>query len=58
MPVEEQVVVIYGGVNGHLDVLAPDQIVDFEKAFLPFMRSNHKDILEKIKSEVWHTNLI
>jgi F-type H+-transporting ATPase subunit alpha len=51
MPVEDQVVVIFCGVKGHLDSLEPSQIVEFEKAFLPFMRSNHQGLLDKIRTE-------
>jgi len=51
MEVEEQVVVIYTATNGYLDDVAVDNISRYEKEFLQFMRSNKKDILEKIKSE-------
>jgi F-type H+-transporting ATPase subunit alpha len=54
MPIEDQVVVIFAGVRGHLDAIDPSKVVDFEKAFLPFFKANHKDILDDIaaKSEL------
>jgi len=51
MPVEEQVVVLYAGVNGYLDDLPLDAVRRFEKDFLRFMREKHKDILEDIKTK-------
>ncbi|CAB0017187.1 unnamed protein product [Nesidiocoris tenuis] len=51
MSVEEQVVVIYCGVRGFLDKVEPAKIGDFEKQFLPFMRMNHKGIMEDIAKE-------
>jgi F-type H+-transporting ATPase subunit alpha len=49
MPMEEQVVMIYAGVNGHLDDLAKDKIQDFEVDFLKYVRSSSADILNSIK---------
>jgi len=36
MPVEEQVAVIYAGVNGFLDKLPVESITEFEKEYLHF----------------------
>jgi F-type H+-transporting ATPase subunit alpha len=49
MPMEEQVIMIYAGVNGHLDDLAKDKIQDFEVDFLKYVRSSSADILNSIK---------
>jgi len=49
MPVEEQIVVIYAGVNGFLDDLPVEAIRRFEKEFLSFIRSNYPDILRTIR---------
>ena len=51
LPVEQQVVIIYCGVKGFLDKLEVSQITQFEQQFLPYMVSNHADILETIKKE-------
>lgn len=49
MPTEEQVVSIYAGVNGYLDDLPKDKVLEFEIDFLKFMRSNYGDVLSAIK---------
>jgi len=49
MPVEEQVVSIFAGVNGFLDGVPTDQVTRFESALLAFMRSDHADVLTKIR---------
>jgi len=48
MPIEEQVVSVFSGVKGYLDKIDPKQVTAFEAAFLPFIKANHKDILESI----------
>ena len=50
-PVEEQVVSIYTGVNGHLDKLNINDVTRFEQALLDDIRANGKDILSTIRSE-------
>lgn len=50
MPIEEQVVSIFSGVRGYLDVLEPAQVTQFEKEFLPHVKSEHPDILQSIAS--------
>ncbi len=51
MPVEEQVVVIYAGVNGYLDKLAVNAIARFEAELLRLVRAKHQDILDSIRNE-------
>ena len=51
MPVEEQVVSIYCGVNGHLDGLPVDRVGPFEEGLLSDMRANHADLLDTIRTE-------
>jgi F-type H+-transporting ATPase subunit alpha len=50
MPIEEQVVSIYTGVNGYLDDLPKDKVLEFETDFLKFMRSAYADVLNEIRS--------
>ena len=50
MPVEEQVVVLYAGINGYLDDLPLEAVKRFEKDFLRFMREKHGDVLEDIRN--------
>jgi len=49
MPVEEQVVSIYAGVNGFLDSVPVNAVTRFESALLSFFRSEHSDVLGKIR---------
>jgi F-type H+-transporting ATPase subunit alpha len=49
MPVEEQVVSIYAGVNGFLDNVPTNQVTRFESALLSHMRSDHGQILGRIR---------
>ena len=48
---EEQVVVLFAGVNGYLDKLPVSQVGDFEKGLLASMNSSHADVLESIRKE-------
>ncbi|MCR5856924.1 F0F1 ATP synthase subunit alpha [Mesorhizobium sp. J428] len=48
---EEQVVVIFAGVNGYLDKLALNQVGKFEQGFLGYMRSEGKEVLDAIRTE-------
>ena len=47
---EEQVAVIYAGVNGYLDKLPLNRIAAFESGFLSTLRSKHGDLLESIRA--------
>ncbi|RWA69816.1 F0F1 ATP synthase subunit alpha [Mesorhizobium sp.] len=48
---EEQVAVIFAGVNGYLDKLALNQVGKFEHGLLSHMRSAGKDVLDGIRKE-------
>ncbi len=50
LKMEEQVAVIYAGVNGYLDKLALDQVRPFEDGLLGALRSKHPDVLDTIRS--------
>ncbi len=51
LAVEEQVAVIYAGVNGYLDKISVAQIGDFEKSLLQNLRSNGASIIDSIKKD-------
>jgi F-type H+-transporting ATPase subunit alpha len=51
MPVEEQVAVIYAGVNGFLDKLPIEAVLDFEKEYLRFLKNEHPEILSEIREK-------
>ena len=48
---EEQVVVIYAGVNGYLDPLPVNKVREFEDSLLRHIREGHADILNSIRNE-------
>ena len=48
---EEQVVVIYAGVNGYLDPIQVSQVRAFEDGLLRLMRDKHSEILDAIRTE-------
>jgi F-type H+-transporting ATPase subunit alpha len=51
IPVEEQVVVIYAGINGYLDELAVDDVKPFLLKFRSYLKSSVSSLLPTIKSE-------
>ncbi|EKF18760.1 F0F1 ATP synthase subunit alpha [Nitratireductor pacificus] len=48
---EEQVAVIFAGVNGYLDKLALKDVTRFEQGLLAHMRAEGKDVLDAIRKE-------
>ncbi|MGJ3259705.1 MAG: F0F1 ATP synthase subunit alpha [Rhodospirillales bacterium] len=51
LPVEEQVVAIFAGVEGYLDGIKLSQVTDFEKRWLDEVRDKGKDLLKTIREE-------
>src|SRR6266487_1097953 len=49
LKMEEQVVVIYAGVNGYLDPIPVERARAFEEGLLGLMRTQHADILAAIR---------
>ena len=49
LKMEEQVCVIYAGVNGYLDPLPVDRVRAFEDGLLGVLRTQHGDILKTIR---------
>jgi F-type H+/Na+-transporting ATPase subunit alpha len=50
LKMEEQVCVIYAGVNGYLDPIPVDRVRGFEEGLLATLRSQHRELLEHIRS--------
>jgi F-type H+-transporting ATPase subunit alpha len=50
LKMEEQVVVIYAGVNGYLDPIPVNRVRAFEDGLLTTLRSRNADVLEAIRS--------
>ena len=51
IPVEEQIVTIYAGVNGYLDDVNADDVVRFETDLLKFMKANYAEIVKGIREK-------
>jgi len=49
MPVEEQVVSIFAGVNGFIDTVPAEAVTRFESGLLSHMRADHADVLTTIR---------
>ncbi len=51
MPVEEQVVVIFAGVRGHVDDIAVEDVTRFESALRAHVRAAHPEMLQQIRDK-------
>ena len=51
VPVEEQVVSVFSGVNGYLDTVRVEYVNEFENKLLEHFRNKQKQLLEKIKKD-------
>jgi F0F1-type ATP synthase alpha subunit len=51
MVAEEQVVIVFAGVNSFLDKMVTSEIPKFEKLFLEHLRSKYKHILDGIRKD-------
>ena len=49
LKMEEQVVVIYAGVNGYLDAIPVNRVRAFEDGLLSLVRTSNADVLEDIR---------
>ena len=47
-PLEQQVMILYAAVNGHLDDVPLNKVASFESNFHKFMQANHPEIGQKI----------
>lgn len=51
MAVEDQIVMLYVGVNGYLDDIKIEDTAKFEKELLEYLKSSHPQILTTLKEE-------
>ncbi|MBT9259120.1 MAG: F0F1 ATP synthase subunit alpha [Clostridiales bacterium] len=51
MPVEEQVVSLFAGTRGYVDDLPVEQVLEFEKGLLAYLRAERPEILKGIKEK-------
>ena len=52
LSVEEQIVIIFAGVNGYLDDLNVNVVGDYEKFLLTEITKNHKEVFKMIKTKL------
>ncbi|TSC79930.1 MAG: F-type H+-transporting ATPase subunit alpha [Candidatus Peregrinibacteria bacterium Gr01-1014_25] len=52
VPVAEQVVMLFAGVNGLLDDVQANQVKSFLEDFLGYLREKHKDVLDVLAREI------
>jgi F-type H+-transporting ATPase subunit alpha len=51
LPIEEQVVSIFAGVNGYLDAIEVKNVGRFETAFMAEVKAKHQDILTAVRTD-------
>ena len=51
LTMQEQVVIIFAGVNGYLDRIDVTSVRSFETAWLAFLKGSHAGLLESLRSE-------
>jgi F-type H+-transporting ATPase subunit alpha len=51
LSMEEQVVVIFAAVNGHLDTIREDAIQEWEKLYLEYFHTAHQNVMDEIRQE-------
>ena len=51
LTLEKQVTILYAGVNGYMDDIPLDKMVDAEAAFHTYMENNYKDVLDQIREK-------
>ncbi|MBU6376067.1 MAG: F0F1 ATP synthase subunit alpha, partial [Bdellovibrionales bacterium] len=48
MPVEKQIVIIYAGTHGHLDLVPANKLKSYEDELFAFLEKKHPEILKTI----------
>ncbi|CEP15907.1 hypothetical protein [Parasitella parasitica] len=51
LSIQAQVPIIFAGVNGYLDKIPVNKVVDWEKDFISHVATQHSDILEEIRTK-------
>ncbi len=51
LTLEKQVLILYAGVNGYLDDVPLDKMIDAEAAYYLYMENNHKDVIDDIRAK-------
>ncbi|MBT3704353.1 F0F1 ATP synthase subunit alpha [Candidatus Peregrinibacteria bacterium] len=51
LSVEQQVIILYAGINEYLENVSIDQVKEYEDKLLTYMEAKHKDILKDLKEK-------
>jgi F-type H+-transporting ATPase subunit alpha len=51
VPVEEQIFIIFAGVNGLIDDIETKEVVRFESELITYVRTNKKELLDEIREK-------
>jgi F-type H+-transporting ATPase subunit alpha len=51
LSIQAQVPIIFAGVNGYLDKIPVQKVVDWEKDFISHVATQHNDVLEEIRTQ-------
>jgi len=51
VPVEEQIIMLFAGINGHIDDIPTEKVKDFEEKFLGFIKDKHSEIPSEINEK-------
>ncbi|KAI8078775.1 ATP synthase subunit alpha [Halteromyces radiatus] len=51
LSIQVQVPIVFAGVNGFLDKIPVQKVVEWEKDFISYISTEHKDVLEEIRSQ-------
>lgn len=57
LPIAHQIAIIYAAVEGYLDKVPMDQILEFEKLFIKHLRQYHAGLLVEFTAGHWHDEL-
>ncbi len=50
MPVEKQIAILYAGTKNLMKNVPVDKVKDFERSYLEYLDSNHRDVLDTLKA--------
>lgn len=57
LPVAQQVAIIYAATKGYLDKVPLEQVLEFEKLFIRYLKQAHAGLLTEFAAGHWHEEL-
>ncbi|KJV56909.1 ATP synthase F1, alpha subunit [Orientia chuto str. Dubai] len=58
LPIEEQIIILFAGINGYLDKITVSKVKEFEYSMLEYFRIHHQDIINDIAGTKKITEII